>query len=585
MDKDIPVVRFASFELDCRSRELREGTRRVRLQDQPFEILRLMLDRPGDVVTRDELRQRLWPDGTFVDFEHSLNAAIKRLRAALGDEADQPRFVETVPRRGYRFIARLEHGVAGASGAAPPRLVVLPFANLSDDSNQEYFADGLTEELIAQLGPLCRGKVGVIARWSSMVFKGSLQRAREIGEALRVDYLLEGSARRDGPRMRITARLVEASSESDVWSETYERKAGDWLAVQADVAGRVARSLIKELVPDVPRVRTAEEQPAAYQAYLRGRYHWAKPGDVGLPDALRNFEEAVRMAPDFAAAYGALGRVKVGSAEYYHALPRVALVAARAAATRALEIDTTVSEAHAVLGDTQRMLDMDWAGAEAAYVQALALNPSSENASRSYGVLLTLRSRPEEAVWQVDHACELDPLCLVANTTAAWARYATGRIDAAISRCRHTLDLDPKFGPALRMLGAAYLRDGQMAAARKVLEAAVAADPDDPLRLAWLAHVKAVSGAGDEALDLVERARALESVRYVAPYHLALAYVGLGDRDEAFACLDRAWLDRDPALAGVVIEPLFDPIRDDPRYPELLARLNLGQQSAVGSRQ
>jgi len=216
------VLRFASFELDCRSRELRQGTRRVRLQDQPFEILRLMLEHPGEVVTRDELRHRLWPDGTFVDFEHSLNAAIKRLRASLGDNADHPRFVETVPRRGYRFIAAVDRAQDASRPVPAPvtRLVVLPFSNLSEDSAQEYFADGLTEELIAQLGPLCRGKVGVIARWSSMVFKGSLQRAREIGETLRADHLLEGSVRRDGPRVRITVRLVETASEAELWSKT-----------------------------------------------------------------------------------------------------------------------------------------------------------------------------------------------------------------------------------------------------------------------------------------------------------------------------------------------------------------------------
>ena len=250
---DSEVLRFASFELDCRSRELRDGARLVRLQDQPFEILRLMLERPGDVITRDELRHRLWPDGTFVDFEHSLNAAIKRLRAALGDDADHPRFVETVPRRGYRFIAGIDRSRVASRAVSEPRtrLVVLPFSNLSEDSSQEYFADGLTEELIAQLGPLCRGKVGVIARWSSMVFKGSLQRAREIGEALHADHLLEGSVRRDGARVRIIARLIETASESELWSKTYERTADDWLAVQADVASLVARSLIQELVPGV----------------------------------------------------------------------------------------------------------------------------------------------------------------------------------------------------------------------------------------------------------------------------------------------------------------------------------------------
>ena len=224
----------------------------MRLQDQPFEILRLMLEHAGDVVTRDELRQRLWPDGTFVDFEHSLNAAIKRLRAALGDDADHPRFVETVPRRGYRFIASVGAPDAAPVAAAPApklRLAVLPFSNLSDDSAQEYFSDGLTEEMIAQLGTLLRGRIGVLARWSSMVFKGSLQRAREVGEALRADYLLEGSVRREANRVRITARLIETREETQLWSDTYERSVTDYLSLQTEVATRIARSLAMELSP------------------------------------------------------------------------------------------------------------------------------------------------------------------------------------------------------------------------------------------------------------------------------------------------------------------------------------------------
>jgi TolB-like protein len=261
-------VRFASFELDVRSRELRQGTSRIRLQDQPFEILRLMLERPGDVVTREELQQRLWPDGTFVDFEHSLNAAVKRLRAALGDDAGNPRFVETLPRRGYRFIAPVDtaetaNGRTAVSGC--PRLAVLPFSNLSDESTQEYFSDGLTEELIAQLGPRCRGRISVIARMSSCVFKGTLHRASEIAAILRADYLLEGSVRRDGRRVRITVRLVEGATETELWSDTHDRTVDDWLAVQSGVATHVARSLMVELAPpsraDVP-------DPGAHQSYL-----------------------------------------------------------------------------------------------------------------------------------------------------------------------------------------------------------------------------------------------------------------------------------------------------------------------------
>src|SRR5690242_7130641 len=304
------LLRFESFELDVRSRELRKGKSRIRLQEQPFEILRLMLERPGDVVTREELARRLWPQGTFVDFEHSLNAAVKRLRAALGDDADNPRFVETLPRRGYRFIAPLRDRDAVAllpvTADYKARLAVLPFANLSGDSSQEYFSDGLTEEMILQLGRLGRGRIAVISRSSSNVFKGSGRRAREIGEILRADYLLEGSVRREAERVRITARLVETSSETHLWTDVYERNLTDCLTVQAEVAARIAQSLAVELLPEQPV--QPSHNAAAYQTYLKGRYYWNLPGDQGFEQAIVYFGQACESDPTFAAAHADLAR-------------------------------------------------------------------------------------------------------------------------------------------------------------------------------------------------------------------------------------------------------------------------------------
>jgi TolB-like protein/Flp pilus assembly protein TadD len=597
------ILRFGTFELDVRSRELRSlkerrqgvpgdseerrqgvprgGPSCLRLQDQPLEILRLMLERPGEVITRDELRQRLWPEGTFVDFEHSLNAAIKRLRAALGDDADRPTFIETVPRRGYRFIGSVPGRPDTAAPAAPssarPRLVVLPFSNLSDDSSQEYFSDGLTEELIAQLGPLCRGRVGVIARSSSMCFKGSPQRAREIGEALRVNYLLEGSTRREGSRVRITVRLVEAASEAHLWSQTYDRTVEDWLSIQTDVASRVARSLMHELVADVRR--PVLQQPAAYQAYLRGRYHWAKPGEAGLQQALASLREAVGIAPGFAPALAALARLHVATAEYYYAVPRHALVAARESATRALEIDPTLAEAKATIGDVSRMLGMDWEAAEACCLDALALNPSDESALRSYGFLLAVHSRSEEALDYIEHACQLNPLCLATQTTASWVLYMGRDYAGAMARCRHTIELHPEHVYAHWVLGAVLLQTGRADEAAAQLERALTFAESHPVLLAWLAHVKAVMGCRSQAEALIARARALEGTRYVPPFHLALAYTGLGDLDEAFAALDRAWLDRDPALATLDAEPRFEPLRGDARYQVLVERLRIPRTS------
>ena len=575
---DARTLKFGSFELDMQLRELRTGSTRVRLQEQPFEILRLMLERPGDVVTREQLRQRLWPAGTYVDFEHSLNAAVKRLRAALGDDADNPRFVETLPRRGYRFIARLDAPAPAqpVRAASPqPRLAVLPFANLSEDPAQEYFSDGLTEEMIAQLGSVSRGRIGVVARWSSMVFKGTTRRAREIGEALRVDYLVEGSVRREGDRVRITARLIETASETNLWSEVYDRELTDFLIVQTDVAAHVARSMAMELAP--VQDRPANCGPAAYQAYLKGRYYWNKPFDEGVKEAIDYYQRALVASPSFGAAHAALARAHVCKAEFYHVLPRQALKDAEASAARALTIDPTLYEAHLAVGDVRRMHDLDWSAAETSYGQAIANNPSYESAHRAYGMMLSVQGRHTEAIRASERACELDPLCLVVGTTAALTRYAAGDFDAAVDHCRNTIDMDPAFMPARRILAAAYLQSGRETEALAELESAVSlADGDsDPMLLSWLAHAMAVTGSRREATSLISRAQALGRERYVSPYHLAMAHVGIDSIDAAFDLLDRAWLDRDPALACIHVEPRFEPLRGDRRYRELLGRLKL----------
>ena len=579
-------LRFGSFELDVRSRELRKGTTAVRLQEQPFEILRMMLERPGLVVTRSELRQRLWPGGTFVDFEHSLNAAVKRLRAALGDDAENPRFVETLPRRGYRFIAPLEEPPGESSepvGVTPRiRLAVLPFADLSGDS-QEYFTDGLTEEMIAQLGRLCRGRIGVIARGSSMLFKGTTQRAREIGRALRAEYLLEGGVRREADRVRITARLVETSGETHLWAETYERHMTDCLSVQADVAERIARSLALELMPDeVPTAAGASTSASAYQEYLKGRYHWNRSDDAGdvareeaIARALSSFTAALEIDPRFAPAHAMAARMHVARAEHYLETPRRALEAARAAAKRALDLEPGLPEAHLAVGEVRRLLEWDWRGAEAAYSQAIALNPSQENAHRRYGMLLAVLSRTVEAVREAERACELDPLCLVVGTTAAWVRYVAGDYEAAIERCRRVLDLDPRHLSAQRLMGAAYLQAGRTRDALDAFEVRHQALERDPVTLSWLAHARAVTGGRSAAQDLLAILQRLDGSRYLPHYHLAIAYAGLGDVEAAFVALEQATVDCDPALAHVAVEPRFGPIRSDPRYARLVNLLGL----------
>lgn len=584
--------RFGPFELDPRSRELRDGARRHRLQEQPFEILRLLLEHPGRVITREELRQQLWPDGTFVDFEHSLNAAVKRLRAAIGDDADNPRFIETVPRRGYRFIAPVT--AEGATGrpasyrlSSRPvllRVAVLPFANLSRNPAEQYFADGLTEEMIAQLGRLCRERVGIVARTSSAVAHATHHTVEAIGEALRADYVLEGGVRSHDDRVRITARLIDTKSATHLWADTYERHLTDYLSVQVDVAARIAQSLATGLLETGRPGPGAETTHAdAYQAYLKGRYHWNRPGDDGLIEALQYFDRALTLDPGFAAAHASKARALVARAEYHAERPRDLLSRALTCARRALELDPDHWRAHVALGDVRRSLERDWEGAESAYVRASDLNPSSESAHRARGVLLASRGRFDEAIEAVDRAVELDPLCLTVGTSAAWVRYVAGDYDGAAERCRQYADLDQRYGfsAAPRLLGAIYLQMGRRDDAVAILREALTDNADEPVLLTWLANALGAAGdrAAASALLVTLRQRPHP---HLASYHLALACIGAGDHDGAFAALDRAVDDREPLLGHLGVEPRLAPLHADLRFARLLATLGLSVPHPVG---
>lgn len=329
----------------------------------------------------------------------------------------------------------------------------------------------------------------------------------------------------------------------------------------------------------VPSERAAAARPTthagAYQAYLKGRYYWSKPGDEGLDQSIAYFEQAVTFAPTFGAAHAALARARIARAEYYRELPRQALRGAQQAAARALECDAGLYEALLAHADTRRMLEWNWEGAEAAYSHVIARNPSDERGHRSYSMMLTSTGSHADAIRESELACELDPLCLVVNTNAAWVRYAAGDFAAAIDHCRNTLDMDPECMPARRLLGASYLLGGRRAEALAELGSAARSDEADPVALAWLAHAKATTGARADAADLIARARAVGQGRHVPAYHLAIAHAGLNSLDQAFAALDQAWLDRDPALGYANVEPRLEPLRGDPRYQELLERLNI----------
>src|SRR2546430_512597 len=334
------AVRFGVFEVDLRAGELRKRGVKVKLQDQPFLILQVLLEHSGEVVTREQLREKIWPSDTFVDFDQGLNNAIKRLRESLSDSPENPRFIETIPRHGYRFIANL-----GVTPGQIKSLAVLPLENLSRDPEQEYFAEGLTEALITTLAKI--GELRVVSRTSAMQYKGVHKPLREIARELEVDAIVEGTVLRVGHRVRITAQLIDAAKESHLWAESYERHLRDVLHLQAEVAEAIAKQVQVKLTPQ-ERAHLAQTQPVnpeAYEAYLKGRYHWLRRSSEELPKAVQYFERAIEMDPTYAAAYAGLADSLSGLGVYFVA-PDQGCRQAKRLAVQALEMDPRLSEAH-----------------------------------------------------------------------------------------------------------------------------------------------------------------------------------------------------------------------------------------------
>lgn len=635
-------VRFGAFQLDLRTGELRKAGARINLSDQPFQLLKALLARPGDLVTREELRQRLWPAETFVDFEHGLNAAVRRLRDALGDSADVPRFIETMPRRGYRFIAPvaepsvtveaapprpvIEDERAGLSTAdrqsAPARLLrgwaparvgaialmsaailwagylswprassqsssptarsmlaVLPFENLTGDPDQEYLGDGMTEELIAQLGAIDPLRLGVIARTSAMQFKNSNKRADRIGSELSVGYLLEGSVRTTGSRIRISAQLIDTRSESHLWTEQYERDAKDLLTLQREVAEAITRQIATSLGVARPNVKAEARRHStiaeAYEHYLRGRHHWARNTEDGLEKAKGHFLDAITLDPSYALAHSGLADTytMLGSAGF---LPmREAYPLGRAAALKALELDETLAEAHNSLAAISFDYYWDWAAADRHFARAIDLGPNYQTALEFYSFYLACMARHEEALGFATRARNLDPVSPNAWNNLAVVHYFARRYDEAARALTDTLELDPNFGPARIMLGRVYDAKGMPERAVEELERAQRIMGVRPDVLTPHAYVLGKAGRRAEALERLDVLRRFSKPQNPAPVRIAMVHIGLGDTDRAFEWLQKGLEARDWQMALLKVEPAFDGLRSDPRFAALVERVGL----------
>ncbi len=458
-------------------------------------------------------------------------------------------------------------------------LAVLPFDNLSGDPQQDYFSDGLTEEMIAQLGRMHPDRLGVIARTTIMQYKGTHKSAEEIGAELRVDYILEGSVRRDGNKARITAQLIQVSDQTHRWAEDYDRDLRDILALQSDVAKAIARQIQLQLTPQQQQrlTQTRAVNPEAYEAYLRGRFFWNKRTDDALQRSIDYFNEAIQKDPSYALAHAGLADTYGVLAFFSVRPPNEAYPRAKAAALRALQLDDSLGEAHALLADVMYHYDWDWPAAEARFKRAIELNPNYATAHQWYAVFLDLSGRIEEAGVEIEHARALDPLSLAINTDAAGHYYYARQYDQAVAQCRKALDMDPNFPLAHIWLGMAYVQKKMYPEAieefRKVQSVS-------PTALALLGHTYGLSGRQSEALGVLQDLRNLSRRRYVSPAFFASVYIGLGDANQAFRWLDQAAQVHSPMLVRLKMEPVVDSLRSDPRFAAMLQKVRFPAPNA-----
>jgi TolB-like protein/DNA-binding winged helix-turn-helix (wHTH) protein/Tfp pilus assembly protein PilF len=631
-----PSVRFGPFEASFGSRELRKHGVRVRLPGQPFDILAILLEHAGEVVTREELRRRLWRADTFVDFDHGMNNAVKKLRAALGDSADAPRFVETLPRQGYRFIGTVDIEAAKApkplvehiQNASPPNtdeaapaiprsrvrriyvwasltvltlavlvglsvrtvrdhllgrtnlppiraLAVLPLENLSSDPAQDFFADGMTEELTTDLGKI--SALRVISRTSVMQYKGTKKSLSKIGRELGVDAVIEGTVTRSGNHVRITANLIQVSPERHLWAESYDSDLGDILVLKEELAQAIATAIQLDLTPE-ERTRLAGARPVdpeAYQAYLKGEYFFAKFTHEGRQKALTYFQEAVQKDPNLVLAYVGISNVYqiLGNLEFV--LPSVAHPQGKLAIAKALEIDTHSGEAHAALAWRLLYYDWDFAASEKEFKYALQLNPNAAATHQGYAKYFAALGRFPESVAEMKRALDLDPLSLNKLSDFCRVLFYARRYDEALTQCNAALEIDPNYGEALFMTGDVYAAMGKNSEAHRLYAKAETLWGENPATIAAMDRAFAKSGLWGEAQTWIEWNKKQIEGGKIPPIYMALLYSDCGRKDEAFAWLEKAYERRSHYMIFVAVDPAFDLLHADPRFADLLRRIGL----------
>ena len=582
------AIRFGDFDVDTRSGELRKQGLRIKLQVQPFQVLQILLEHAGNVVTREELQKRIWPADTFVDFDQGLNNAVKKLRDALADDAENPSFIETISKRGYRFISLVEELGNGARTPliAPSddagltngkiTLAVLPFENLGPDPELDYLGLGLTEELTTQLGGLDPEKLSVIARVSVMQFKEREESAAQIGRTLKVDYLLSGSVRSVAGHLRVSAQLIRARDESLLWTSTYDQEAIDVLAIERDVGHAIANEVSLKLSVRQPRgaQHTGTLSPDAQNSYLKGRYYSTQESTAGLNLAIALFEESIRLARGFAPSYAGLAAAHVRLGHWLALPPKQSFPQAKLVALQALDLDDALAEAYTALADVLFLHEWSWNEAESNYQRALRLNPSSGQTLRSYAGFLLATKRHGESSMLTRRAQTTDPSSIYLSAFSAAQLYCTRQYAQSIEAAKRTLATDPGCSTAHLFLGLAYVQIGCFEEALRELKEAVTS-VGLKSRQAHVAYALAVCGRVEQAEYILRELQADSKSSYVSPWLFATVYAGLGRKDQAFDCLEECYRQREHDLVFSNVWPQFDGLRSDSRWNNLMRRIRL----------
>jgi TolB-like protein/DNA-binding winged helix-turn-helix (wHTH) protein/Tfp pilus assembly protein PilF len=627
------LYEFEGFELDLKRYELRRNGRVLKLEKLPMELLILLVSKDGELVTREEIVERLWGKDVFVETEHSVNTAVRKIRQALGDDPDNPRFVKTLVGKGYRFNAtissRPEQAViseakghetvatataeAGSGarkfwfwGAAAALLIgillggnvaglrdrllgkthaaqinslaVIPLENLSGDKSQEFFADGMTDELITDLAQ--NSNLRVISRTSVMRYKGTRRPLPEIAKELGVDAIVEGTMERSGNRVRVRAQLIRASDDRHLWAESFERDLPDVLGLESEVASSIARQVQMRLLWEHPPANR-KINPAAYEAYLKGRYVWNRRSESALQEGIQFFKQAIALEPTYAEAYSGLADSYTTLGYLSYLPPREAFPLARAAAKKALSLDAALAEPHASLAYVNFYFDWNWPIAEAEFKKAIALNPNYATAHDYYCYFLTAMQRPAEAKEEIERALQLDPLSVPINTDIGFQMFYVENYDGAIEQLKKTLQMNPKYPLAHLWLGRSYQQKRMFDESMAEYQATDSALPNWVVTIAGIGNLQGLARKNVDARLTLAKLNAMSESKYVTPYGVALVYAGMGNKDEAFRWLEKAFDDRANWLVWLQFDPRWEALRADPRYAEMVHRMGFPPSRGV----